>query len=635
MPLTSSRWGRWVPFVLLTVALVVFPLVASTAVVNVGVYALIYGLAAIGLSLLMGLAGQVSLGHAAFFAVGAYTQALLVTKAGWSMWPAAIVATIAAMVVALLVGLPLLRLRGHFLALATLGLGIIVTVVVRELEITGGTSGIYGIPKPEFGGRLYNSAQEYFWLLSPFVVVGMLLATNLVRSRMGRALGAVNDSEVAAECLGVDTFALRLRVFVLAAGYAGLAGVFYAHWLGVVSPEAAGFELSVELLLMVVLGGLGTVWGALTGAIAVSVMDEGARDLITALIPGASGEVQLLAFGVVLVLVIILVPGGLAQLWHQLIGARTAHSTGAAARTAHSTEGDSSREQSITGSRLAGLLEGADLPEPGSPLLVVRDLTKRYGGVTALDRVDLDVAAGEIVALIGPNGAGKTTAFNMISGVLPPTSGAVTLRGREVQGRRPHVAASLGATRTFQNLQVFSSATVLGNVKVARHLRSRAGILRGMAGMARREERSIDAAAREALDALGLSDHSDRPVADLPFGRQRQVEIARALALGPALVMLDEPMAGLSGPERTSLSALLREASRAGVAVLIVEHDVEAVLALADRVAVLDDGRLIAMGEPEEIRNDPAVIAAYLGVAAEDESLVRQAAARVEGEVRT
>ena len=638
MPLTSSRWGRWVPFVLLTVALVVFPLVASTAVVNVGVYALIYGLAAIGLSLLMGLAGQVSLGHAAFFAVGAYTQALLVTKAGWSMWPAAVVATVAAMVVALLVGLPLLRLRGHFLALATLGLGIIVTVVVRELEITGGTSGLYGIPKPEFGGRLYNSAQEYFWLLSPFVVVGMLLATNLVRSRMGRALGAVNDSEVAAECLGVDTFALRLRVFVLAAGYAGLAGVFYAHWLGVVSPEAAGFELSVEMLLMVVLGGLGSVWGALTGAIAVSAMDEGARDLITALIPGASGEVQLLAFGVVLVLVIILVPGGLAQLWHQFTAARTAHSTdgAAAAGTAPSTKSTPSPNVANappSGGRLAGLLEGADLPERGSALLLVRDLTKRYGGVTALDHVDLDVAAGEIVALIGPNGAGKTTAFNMISGVLPPTSGTVILRGREVQGQRPHVAASLGATRTFQNLQVFGSATVLGNVKVARHLRSRAGILRGMGGLARSEERSIDAAAREALDALGLTDHADRPVADLPFGMQRQVEIARALALGPALVMLDEPMAGLSGSERTSLSELLREASRAGVAVLIVEHDVEAVLALADRVAVLDDGRLIALGGPDEIRNDPAVIAAYLGVAAEDESLVRQAAARVEGEV--
>ncbi|GAA6526025.1 ATP-binding cassette domain-containing protein [Intrasporangium sp. DVR] len=631
MPLGSSRWRRWVPFLVLTIALVVFPLVASTSMVNVGVYALIYGLAAIGLSLLMGLAGQVSLGHAAFFAVGGYTQALLVTKAEWPMWPAAVVSTLAAMAVALLVGLPLLRLRGHFLALATLGLGIIVTVVVRELDITGGTSGLYGIPKPEFGGRLYNSAQEYFWLLAPFVVVGLLLATNLVRSRTGRALGAVNDSEVAAECLGVDTFALRLRVFVLAAGYAGLAGVFYAHWLAVVSPEAAGFELSVEMLLMVVLGGLGTVWGAVTGAVAVSAMDEGARDLISAIIPGASGEVQLIAFGVVLVLVIILVPGGLAQLWQQATGRLRGFS---AARGAHSTR--SEREGAAPAAApaaLGGLLLGADLPERGSALLTVRHLTKQYGGVTALAQLELDVGAGEIVALIGPNGAGKTTAFNMISGVLPPTSGTVTLRGREVQGQRPHVAASLGATRTFQNLQVFGSTTVLGNVKVARHLRSRAGLLRGMAGLARSEERAIDTAAREALDALGLSEHADRPVADLPFGMQRQVEIARALALGPALVMLDEPMAGLSGPERTGLSRLLREASAAGVAVLIVEHDVEAVLALADRVAVLDDGHLIAMGSPDEIRNDPAVIAAYLGVAAEDESLVRQAAARVEGEV--
>jgi branched-chain amino acid transport system permease protein len=638
LPVAASRGRRWVPFVLLALALVVFPLVASTSAVNIGVYALIYGLAAIGLSLLMGLAGQVSLGHAAFFAMGAYTQALLVTKAGWSMWPAAAVSTVAAMVVALLVGLPLLRLRGHFLALATLGLGIIVAVVVRELEVTGGTSGLFGIPKPEFGGRLYDSPQEYFWLLAPFVLVGMLLATNLVRSRAGRALGAVNDSEVAAECLGVDTFALRLRVFVLAAGYAGLAGVFYAHWLAVVSPEAAGFELSVEMLLMVVLGGLGTVWGALTGAVAVSALDEGTRDLIASVMPSAGGEVQLIAYGVVLVLVIILVPGGLAQLWSQAkaaVSARSGRPQPADTTVSEQEQGPTSPSsaQDVPGDRLTRLLEHADLPERGAPLLAVHDLTKRYGGVVALDSLDLDVAAGEIVALIGPNGAGKTTAFNMVSGVLPPTAGSVTFRGREVQGRRPHVAASLGATRTFQNLQVFGSATVLGNVKVARHLRSHAGLLRGMAGLARSEERAIDAAAREALAAVGLSEYGDRRVVDLPFGLQRQVEIARALALGPALVMLDEPMAGLSGAERTSLSDLLREASAAGVAVLIVEHDVEAVLALADRVAVLDDGLLIALGDPEQIRNDPAVIAAYLGVADEDETLVREAAARVEGEV--
>jgi branched-chain amino acid transport system permease protein len=206
----------------------------------------------------------------------------------------------------------------------------------------------------------------------------------------------------------------------------------------------------------------------------------------------------------------------------------------------------------------------------------------------------------------------------------------VTLRGTPVQGRRPHEVAELGATRTFQNLQVFGSTTVLGNVKVARHLRSRAGLLRGMVGLAVAEERGIDAASRSALTALGLEEHADRPVTDLPFGLQRQVEIARALALAPALVLLDEPMAGLSGPERTALSDLLRAARDAGVSVLLVEHDVDAVMALADRVAVLDDGHLIAFGEPDDVRANPAVVAAYLGVAAEDERLVREAAAEVE-----
>ena len=623
---------RWLRFALLAIALVAFPIVAPSSAVDLGVYALIYGLAAIGLSLLMGLAGQVSLGHAAFFAVGAYSQAILVTKAGWPLLPAALVSVLAAMVVALLVGLPLLRLRGHFLALATLGLGIIVAVVVRELEVTGGTSGLYGIPKPEMGGRLYDSPQEYFWLLTPVVVLGLLLADNLVRSRTGRALGAVNDSEVAAECLGVDTFALRLRVFVLAAGYAGLAGVFYAHWLAVVSPEASGFELSVEMLLMVVLGGLGSVWGALIGAVAVQLLDEGSQDLITRVLPGASGEVQLIAFGVVLVLLIILAPGGIVQIWRRITDRWTPRPTPATAPPDDAPPDDAGPavRPADAGAGLATLLAGADVPTRGTTVLEVGGLTKRYGGVTALDGLDLSVRAGEILALIGPNGAGKTTAFNIISGVLAPTAGTVTLRGTHVQGKRPHAVAALGATRTFQNLQVFASATVLGNVKVARHLRSRAGVLRGMTGLASSEERDIDAAARAALAALGLEGDADRTVSDLPFGRQRQVEVARALALAPALLLLDEPMAGLSGPERTALAGLLRQAGAAGIAVLLVEHDVDAVMALADRVAVLEDGRLIALAEPEVVRADPAVIAAYLGTDAADEELVRVAAQTVE-----
>ena len=234
--------------------------------------------------------------------------------------------------------------------------------------------------------------------------------------------------------------------------------------------------------------------------------------------------------------------------------------------------------------------------------------------------------------MIGPNGAGKTTAFNMITGVLAPTEGSVRLHGTEVAGKRPHVAASLGATRTFQNLQTFKSTTVLGNVKVARHLRSRAGIVRGMLGLSFGEERTIEAAARAAIDAMGLTELTERPIADLAFGKQRQVEVARALALEPSVLLLDEPMAGLSGAERDALSDLLRDVRQAGVTVLLVEHDVAAVMALADRVAVLDDGKLIALGTPADVTADPAVIAAYLGTGEQDDQLVKAAAKAAVGE---
>ncbi|MEI2732639.1 MAG: branched-chain amino acid ABC transporter ATP-binding protein/permease [Dermatophilaceae bacterium] len=622
---------RWVkalwPFALLTAILVVFPLVAPEAIVDIGVYALIYGLAAIGLSLLMGLAGQVSLGHAAFFAVGAYTQAIFLTKTSVPGPVAAVVAVLLAMLVALLVGLPLLRLRGHFLALATLGLGIIVGVVVRELDVTGGQSGIYGIPRPELGGQVIGTGQEFFWFMTPFVVIGLAVAVNLVRSRTGRALGAVNDSEVAAECLGVDTFALRLRVFVLSAAYAGLAGVFYAHWLTVVNPSSAHFELSVQILLMVVLGGLGSVTGALVGSVAVQALDEFMRQIIPVFLPKASGEIQLIGFGVVLVLLIILLPGGLASLWNAI--GRRIRAALAARRTPDPAVGADAQPVALDAA-LAILSRQKHQPR-GTTILQIRGLTKRYGGVTALADLDLDVHAGEILALIGPNGAGKTTAFNMVTGVLEPTEGSVVLHGTEVAGRQPHVAAALGATRTFQNLQTFKSTTVLGNVKVARHLRSRAGIVRGMLGLARSEERAIESASHAALSAMGLSAFADRPIADLAFGQQRQVEVARALALEPSVLLLDEPMAGLSGAERDALSALLRKVREAGVTVLLVEHDVAAVMALADRVAVLDDGRLISLGTPAEVTSDPAVIAAYLGTDEHDEELVRTAAAHTQG----
>ncbi len=607
----SPMVKRQLPFLGLAVVLLLFGGVAPQQFVDIGIWALIYGFAAIGLSLLMGLAGQVSLGHAAFIAVGAYTQALLVGKAGWNPLLAAPVAVLASMLIALLVGLPLLRLRGHFLALATLGLGIIVGVFVTEQDFTGGTSGIYGLPNLEFGGRVYDTSQEYFLLLTPVVVLGLWLASNLVHSRTGRALSAVNDSEVAAECLGVDTFALRLRVFVLSAAYAGLAGVFYTHWLTIVNPSVAHFELSVKILLMVVLGGLGTVWGAIIGAVAVQLLDDGLRGLIPVLIPGAKGEIQLIGFGVVLVLVIILMPGGLAQLWGKIVSS-VRQRNHPIVRGEHEHKVTQEEQRDLLEESLKLLARAEHMPA-GQTILAIRGLTKRYGGVTALDNLDLDVKAGEIMALIGPNGAGKTTAFNMITGVLPPTEGSVVLEGNEVAGKRPHIAAAIGATRTFQNLQTFKSTTVIGNVKVARHLRSQAGLIRGMLLLDRTEEKLIDQASQAAIDAMGLTSLADKQIADLAFGKQRQVEVARALALEPSVLLLDEPMAGLSGPERDSLSWLLRRVKASGVTVLLVEHDVAAVMALADRVAVLDDGKLISLGTPAQVTSDPKVIAAYLG----------------------
>ncbi len=609
-----KRRSDVVGVVLLLVALLGLPVVLPVSVTGAAVYAVIYAIAAIGLSLLMGLAGQVSLGHAAFFAVGAYTQAVLVTRSPVPGLLAAVVAVSFAMLAALLVGLPLLRLRGHYLALATLGLGIIVTVVAIETPFLGATSGIFGIPKPEFGGRRYDTPAEYLWLLAPAVVLAIVGARNLVDSRVGRALGAVNDSEIAAETLGVDTYRLRLQVFVASAGYAGVAGVFFAHWLAVVNPNAASFALSVEFLLMAVLGGLGSVWGAVVGAFFVEFLDEGLRELVPLVVPGATGEVQLIGFGVVLTLTLIFLPGGLHQLFRTVTGRRRApDDTGTTGPPPdRPTVDDDPADESA-------LLAREGRPAPGTTLLTVRGLTKRYGGVVAVDGVDLDVAAGEIVALIGPNGAGKTTCFDMISGVTAPTAGTVELGGERIDGRKPHVFARHRATRTFQNLQVFSSSTVLGNVMVGRHLRSRVGLVRSMLGFAARgEEREIVASARSVIDLVGLAEDADRLAADLPFGRQRLMEVARALAVEPDLLLLDEPMAGLSGADRRELARLLRRLRRGGMAIVLVEHDVEAVLALADRVAVLDDGVRIALGPPEQIRNDPVVIAAYLGVDDDD-----------------
>ena len=648
-----SKTGFWpnnrgtiIGVAVLTVIILIVPFTASSSMMNIAVFAMIFALPAIGLSLLMGLAGQVSLGQAAFFAIGAYTHAILLQKFEVHGVVAAIGGVIAAMLAALLVGLPMLRLRGHYLALATLGLGFIVMIAVREWDFTGRTTGIYGFGRPEVFGIPIDNNGLFFWFVAPFVVIGLVLALNLTRSRAGRALSAVNDSELAAESLGVNTYALRVKVFTLSAGFAGLGGVFYAYQVQIVSPQVAEFHVSVELLLMVVIGGLGSVWGAIAGAFIVELLSEGLRDLIPAIIPGATGEVQLIGYGLVLILVILLLPGGL----YQVVRTAWAAIRRRVGRRADAAAGRATAEQAATGdvpTRAFGGLSDADAdgaaltdadevdagsadmgeiglpavstPVPaGEPILEVRGLTKRYGGVVAVDDVSFTVPAGQIMGLIGPNGAGKTTCFNMITGAISPTTGTVSFLGEEIQSRKPHVGAVRGLTRTFQNLQVFSSTDVEGNVYMGRYRKGRAGIIRGMLGLQGREQYAHEDIAHDILASMRLGDVAGLAAGDLPFGRQRMMEVCRALALEPALLLLDEPMAGLSGHEREMLAALLRRLRDAGLTIVLVEHDVAQVMALADTVAVLDEGELIAHGDPESVRNDPAVIVAYLGTDAEE-----------------
>ncbi len=634
--------------------ILIVPFTASSSLMNIAVFSMIFALPAIGLSLLMGLAGQVSLGQAAFFAIGAYTHAILLQKFEMPGVVAAIGGVVAAMLAALLVGLPMLRLRGHYLALATLGLGFIVMIAVREWDFTGRTTGIYGFGRPEVFGIPIDNNGLFFWFVAPFVVIGLVLALNLTRSRAGRALSAVNDSELAAESVGVNTYSLRVKVFTLSAGFAGLGGVFYAYQVQIVSPQVAEFHVSVELLLMVVIGGLGSVWGAIAGAFIVELLSEGLRDLIPTIIPGATGEVQLIGYGLVLILVILLLPGGIVQvvrtIWGAIRGRAGRRADAAAARAAAADAatgdvptrafgglpagpGDAELGEALTSEADAAAARaeagGADLGEiglpavstpvpEGEPILEVRGLTKRYGGVVAVNDVSFTVPAGRIMGLIGPNGAGKTTCFNMITGAISPTSGTVSFLGEEIQGRKPHVGAVRGLTRTFQNLQVFSSTDVEGNVYMGRYRKGRAGILRGMLGLQGREQYTHEDIAHDILASMRLGDVAALPAGDLPFGRQRMMEVCRALALEPALLLLDEPMAGLSGQEREMLAALLRRLRDAGLTIVLVEHDVAQVMALADTVAVLDEGELIAHGDPESVRNDPAVIVAYLGTDAEE-----------------